>query len=168
MAEAESTEKPKSRKPLVVAVVVGLLAAGGGSAWFWLRGLAVPESAHGGEAQGAEGEAGHGVGAVKTPLAERLLSLDPFVVNLDGEDLRRFLKARIELETRSPAELVELQGRTAEIRDAVIVALSSKRVEDLGSFEGKVMLKSEILLRLSDLLGEDRVQSVLITEFVIQ
>ncbi len=168
MPEAESTEKPKSRMPLVVGLVVALLVAGGGGAWFWLQGSAEPGSSHGEETAGADGAVGHGTDAAQTPLAERLLSLDPFVVNLDGADLRRFLKARIELETRSAAELAELQGRTAEIRDAVIVALSSKRAEDLGSFEGKVMLKSEILLRLSDLLGEDRVQSVLITEFVIQ
>jgi len=52
--------------------------------------------------------------------------------------------------------------------DTIIVLLTSKRLEDLGGFEGKVILKNEIARRLNDMLGKDRIQSVLITEFVIQ
>ncbi len=168
MAEPDATEKSRSRLPLLAAVVVVLLAAGGGGAWFWLREPDASGGSHGAAEEDVGAHTDRGTSAAPAPLSERLISLEPFVVNLDGGDLRRFLKARIELETRSPIERSKLQGRSAQIRDAIIVALSSKRAEDLGSFEGKVMLKSEILLRLTDLLGEDSIQSVLITEFVIQ
>lgn len=161
MAEAEVEQKGKSRLPLLVGLALGVLLLGGGGAWFWLQRSAAT----------SPGEDPHGdaaVAEVVAPLSERLLSLEPFVVNLGGGKLDRFLKARIELETHSPLERDELQTRSAQIRDAIIVTLSSKRVEDLGSFEGKVLLKTEIAQRLGDLLGEDRIQSVLITEFVIQ
>lgn len=128
---------------------------------------------HGGEEEAAaEGEHGEEAastgGGKKAPLSERLVTLDPFVVNLDDGGYKRFLKTRIELETKSPAKKAKLATQTAQMRDTIIVLLTSKRVEDLGGFEGKVVLKNEIERRLNDVLGEDEIQSVLITEFVIQ
>jgi flagellar FliL protein len=124
-----------------------------------------------GEGEAAEGgakEGGEAAGGKHAPLSERLITLDPFVVNLDENGAKRFLKTRIELETESPAEKAELQTRSAQMRDTIIVLLTSKRLEDLGGFEGKVILKNEIARRLNDTLGGDPIKSVLITEFVIQ
>lgn len=127
--------------------------------------------AEGGAEAEAEGEA-EGGGEAKSgkhaPLSERLITLDPFVVNLDEAGAKRFLKTRIELETASPNEKAELQTRSAQMRDTIIVLLTSKRLEDLGGFEGKVILKNEIARRLNDMLGKEQIKSVLITEFVIQ
>jgi flagellar basal body-associated protein FliL len=54
------------------------------------------------------------------------------------------------------------------VRDAMIVLLSSKQLSDITDFEGKALLKEDILERLNDLLDTGSVQSVLFTEFVVQ
>jgi flagellar FliL protein len=164
------------KKPLMIVGIVLVLAIGGAGAWFFLiKGEAKPSAAEHASADGGEDAASGGHGGAEggekggdSPLSERLISLDPFVVNLDDGGYKRFLKTRIELETRSPGQKAKLVTRTAQMRDAIIVLLTSKRVEDLGGFEGKVVLKSEIERRLNDVLGEGEIQSVLITEFVIQ
>lgn len=182
--EAEAAEKKTGAGskgkllPMIGVAVVALLIGGGGS-WFFFapkgEEAAKPENA---EAAEPAGEADHGEKAAEedgeegggehAPLSERLITLDPFVVNLDENGAKRFLRTKIELETGTPADKAELQTRSAQMRDSIIVLLSSKRLEDLGGFEGKVILKNEIQRRLNDMLGEGEIHSVLITEFVIQ
>jgi flagellar FliL protein len=183
--EAEAAEKKTDAGgkgkllPIIGVAVVALLLGGGGS-WFFFA----PKSEEAAKPEGAEAaaEAGHGEKAAEkdgeeggtegdgehAPLSERLITLDPFVVNLDEDGAKRFLRTKIELETGTPADKAELQTRSAQMRDSIIVLLSSKRLEDLGGFEGKVILKNEIQRRLNDMLGEGEIHSVLITEFVIQ
>ena len=190
-AEAEEKKPDAGAKgkllPMIAVAVVALLIGVGG-AWFFFapsgKEAAKPESAEAAEAgepgadaaaeggaekaEGAEGEGAAAAGGEHAPLSERLITLDPFVVNLDESGAKRFLRTKIELETRSPAEKAVLQTRSAQMRDSIIVLLTSKRLEDLGGFEGKVILKNEIQRRLNDMLGEAQIRSVLITEFVIQ
>jgi flagellar basal body-associated protein FliL len=48
------------------------------------------------------------------------------------------------------------------------VLLSSKQLSDITDFEGKALLKEDILERVNDLLETGDVKSVLFTEFVVQ
>ena len=166
--------------PIVGAALVAMLLGGAGT-WFFLKPsapkdakgepAAASDEASGGEtpAKGADGEAAKGAATGEhAPFSDRLITLEPFVVNLDESGAKRFLKTRIELETGSPAAKAELETRSAQMRDAIIVLLTSKRLDDLSGYEGKVILKDEIARRLNDLLGKDEIKSVLITEFVIQ
>lgn len=160
----------------MIGVAVAALAIGAGGAWFLkpASGDAPKGEAgeHAEESAGADADGGEHDGAAAAdapaPLSERLVTLDPFVVNLDENGAKRFLRTRIELETESPVKQAELVTRSAQMRDAIIVLLTSKRLEDLGGLEGKVILKNEIQRRLDDLLGPGAIRSVLITEFVIQ
>ena len=189
-------ESGKGKLLPLIGVAIVALAIGGGGAWFIFAPKSEEagkaehaEAAEGGEhgekpaeeaaAEGAEhagaeeaehgaAEGGAAAGGEQAPLSERLITLDPFVVNLDENGAKRFLRTKIELETRSPAARAELQTRSAQMRDSIIVLLTSKRLDDLGGFEGKVILKNEIEKRLDDMLGGDPIRSVLITEFVIQ
>jgi flagellar FliL protein len=148
---------------LLVAVLA--LGTGAGATWFLTQ-----RSKPGGDAEhGAAAEAhGEGAAGASAPLVDRVLALDPFVVNVEGESFKRFLKARIELEAATPADRKAMAEQTAQLRDAVIGVLASKRLEDLEGLEGKAMLKTELLERLGDIAGPERLRSVLITEFVIQ
>lgn len=194
----EGGGKKKSKLVPILAVVVVLLLGGGGAWFFLKPSAdekpkhesseeggdeaaaeaggdheaAADDAEAEGESEGETEESAEAGGEAKTgkhaPLSERLITLEPFVVNLDEAGAKRFLKTRIELETGSPNEKTELQTRSAQMRDTIIVLLTSKRLEDLGGFEGKVILKNEIARRLNDMLGEEQIKSVLITEFVIQ
>jgi flagellar FliL protein len=184
--EAEVAEKKtdtggKGKLLPMIGVAVAALLLGGGGSWFFFApkgeeeakpksAEAAVEAKHGEEAaeEGGDEDKGEEAGGEHAPLSERLITLDPFVVNLDENGAKRFLRTKIELETATPADKAELQTRSAQMRDSIIVLLSSKRLEDLGGFEGKVILKNEIQRRLNDMLGEGEIHSVLITEFVIQ
>ena len=99
---------------------------------------------------------------------ERLYSLDPFVVNVTGDGYSRFLKVKIELEADSPDLKTELDARLSQVRDALIVILSSKKLVDITDFEGKSLLKEDVLERVNDVLVTGSVKSVLFREFVVQ
>lgn len=99
---------------------------------------------------------------------ERLYSLEPFVVNVTGDGYNRFLKVKIEVEAESPELKGELDARLSQVRDALIVLLSSKRLSDITDYEGKALLKEDILDRINDVLETGEASSVLFTEFVVQ
>jgi flagellar FliL protein len=101
-------------------------------------------------------------------LKDRMLGLDPFVVNLLGDDAARYLKVRVELEAETPAARTELETHLPQIRDGVISVLSARDVADVTSFEGKTLLKQDIQDRVNGLLKAGGVRAVLFTEFVVQ
>jgi len=99
---------------------------------------------------------------------ERLYGLDPFVVNVTGDGYNRFLKLRLELEAGDAELKEEIDARLPQVRDALIVLLSSKQLSDITDFEGKALLKEDIRERVNDVLETGSIRSVLFTEFVVQ
>ncbi|MFQ5506981.1 MAG: flagellar basal body-associated protein FliL [Planctomycetota bacterium] len=99
---------------------------------------------------------------------QRLLSLEPVVVNIAGNGFGRFLKVSVELETDSVATREELEIRLPQLKDAIITLMSSKRIADISDFEGKVLLKEDLRDRINQILASGSVDSVLFTEFVVQ
>ena len=55
-----------------------------------------------------------------------------------------------------------------KVKDALLLLLSSKTYDDLATLENKILLKKEIVERLTLVLGEQKVLRVYITEIVIQ
>ncbi|MGQ9655133.1 MAG: flagellar basal body-associated FliL family protein [Thermodesulfobacteriota bacterium] len=56
----------------------------------------------------------------------------------------------------------------AELRDSIIVLLSSKRSQELSTIEGKDRLREEILSRLNARLQSATVVRVFFKDFIIQ
>ncbi len=94
--------------------------------------------------------------------------LEPIVTNLASEGAPLLLKLRLELGFDSESARQQAIGRESSVRDALLTLVSSRRVADLTSVEGKVLLKEDIRLRLNHLLDGAHVNNVLVTEFVIQ
>ena len=170
-ADKETTEEataPGGGIPwlLIAGAVVLSLAAGAGGAFFLLSGQQSAGPVAGEEAAAAaamELREAEGEG-----FKQRLYSLDPFVVNVTGDGYSRYLKVKIELEADKPELKVELDARISQVRDAVIVLLSSKKLSDITDFEGKSLLKQDIYERVNDILETGELKSVLFTEFVVQ
>jgi flagellar FliL protein len=160
--ENSATAAPAPRRNVAPMLAVGLaaLVIGAGGSWMLARRMPPDPAA---EARADATSAPH-----EAPLAERIADLDPFVVNVEGEGFKRFLKTRLQIETATPEDRRMIESRVPQIRDAVIVLLASKRLDDLDGFEGKAVLKNELAERIGDLVGPERIRSVLITEFVIQ
>ncbi len=180
--EAKPAAPPKTGKPLLPLIAIGVAALIGGTALgnFVLPKLLSGSSAsanadgesepaeHGDKASQADGEHGAEKGEAAGNFADRVLQLDPFVVNVTGESYPRYLKVQVAFETASPEGKAMLEERVASIRDLTISLLSSKRLADVTDFEGKALLKDDLRHQVNEMLGKEQVESVLFTEFVVQ
>ena len=54
------------------------------------------------------------------------------------------------------------------INDSVLILLSSKTYNELGTVEGKIQLKQELIMRMNQVLGGPMVKKIYFTEFVVQ
>lgn len=93
---------------------------------------------------------------------------DPFVVNLVGQNGRRYAKTTIALEMSSPELQKEITAKIPLIRDTIIRVLSSKTFEDISTSKGKERLKEEITQEINAFMVDGYIKSVFLTEFVIQ
>lgn len=117
-------------------------------------------------AGGGGGHGGSKEGAVAG--AASIVPLEPFIVNIyDGQELR-YLKVKVELEMAAPTIKTELDARMAPIRDAILVLLSTKTLQDVQDVQGKTQLKDEILAAVNKQLPPGKIVKVYFTDFVVQ
>ncbi len=122
-----------------------------------------PEAAAKSDAQGgASGKAG------QTAAPGVMFDLDPFIVNLADVPDVRYLKLTVKLEVDSEAVSADLSARVPQVRDAVLVLLSSKDVNAVRTTQGKFQLRDEITQRINGLLPKPGVRSAYFTDFVVQ
>ena len=114
----------------------------------------------------SKSEAGGKHGQAASPGA--MFDLDPFIVNLADTPDVRYLKLTLKLEVDSEAVAAELSARIPQIRDAILVLLSSKDVNAVRTPQGKFQLRDEITQRVNGLLKKPGVRSAYFTEFVVQ
>jgi flagellar FliL protein len=114
----------------------------------------------------SKSEAGGKHGPAASPGV--MFDLDPFIVNLADTPDVRYLKLTLKLEVDSEAVTAELSARIPQIRDAVLVLLSSKDVNAVRTTQGKFQLRDEITQRINGLLKKPGVRSAYFTEFVVQ
>ena len=149
-------QEPKKKKGknliLIIIIAVAVLAGGVGAFFFFTK-------SGGNKAQKTE----------ETKAAEGVtFALEPFVVNLSDPTGTRFLKVSLQLELTGPAVMEKAKTKTPQIRDAIITLLTSKTSDALISPEGKLQLKDEINIRINQVLGENSVKNVYLTDFVMQ
>jgi flagellar protein FliL len=126
----------KKKKGLLLAVAAGvlvMLALGGGGAWFFLSG----------ENQDTAAAAVTVKPKPKDEPAPVFVTLDPFVVNLAGE-ASHYLQVGIDLKVADAEVPDQIKTRLPEIRNAVLLLLSSKQADELGTLDGKNRLRQEI------------------------
>ncbi|MEZ4330178.1 MAG: flagellar basal body-associated FliL family protein [Myxococcota bacterium] len=155
---------------MIVAAALVSLGLGAGGAFFFAGSQAAQQPAAPvvSEAEAAAASEAEMQKQATESYKERLYALEPLVVNVTGDGYNRFLKLRVELEASDVELKQELDARLPQVRDALIVLLSSKQLSDITDFEGKALLKEDILERVNDLLETGKVNSVLFTEFVVQ
>lgn len=94
--------------------------------------------------------------------------MDPFIVNLLDQQGKRYLKAKLELEVEDNDIKEELIQRTAQLRDTILLLLTSKSFEDISSPEGKIQLRGELIVRINQVLQRGAIRTLYFTEFVVQ
>lgn len=136
-SEAAAPAKKGKGLLLLIVVAVLMLLVGGGGAWFF---LSHKKGEHTAEAKPVK---------KATPV---FMTLEPFVVNLAG-DVQHYLQVGIDLRVADSSVPDQIKVHLPEIRNGVLLLLSSKKVEDLVSVEQKNQLRNEIREVVNQPLG---------------
>lgn len=154
-APAEGAPKKKKGLLLIIVGVVVLLVAGGGGAAFMMMNKHDKKAQHakadkhdkadgeheeGGEDDASGDEGGDGKDKKKTPI---FYTMEPFVVNLAG-DSQHYLQVGVDLKLSKDEFIEKIKVVIPEIRNEVVLLLSSKQMEDLASMDGKNYLRAQI------------------------
>jgi len=190
MADAAAAAAEDGKAPVVVApgipmkiviiIVVStlLLAIGGAFVMFKLtaRGHgeeAKPETSAAKEESRSEADkkpvaADATSGATKVAGPGVIFDVEPFIVNLADMPEVKYLKLTVKLELDSQQGSAELTARVPQVRDTILVLLTSKDAASIRSTQGKFQLRDEITQRVNSILPKPSVRTVYFTEFVVQ
>ncbi|XPV76379.1 MAG: flagellar basal body-associated FliL family protein [Desulfovibrio sp.] len=163
----EAGEAPKKSKMKWIILAVLLILLGVGGYFGYTMFVAKDDPAAATEQAGADDEM-----AEEDPLTEQveglIVSLPPFLVNLADPLGRRYLKLALDVEVRDEQSKMDLEKKTPQIRDTMLLLLSSKTFEQLATLKDKIELKQDIVRRLNQIVGRNKVLRVYITEMVVQ
>ena len=155
---APKAQKPKKKgrgKLFYIGMVLFSIAAGGTS-WVFI-----------GESPTAAPDAP----APKVEKVPTFLNLDAFTVNLQQEIGEQYLQVTLTVKTSDDGATEAMKLHMPEIRNRLLLLLSSKKPSELLTVPGKVQLAEEILHEVRQPVPEPLRQHVLavyFTSFVIQ
>lgn len=157
----EEEKKGTSQGPLVPLLlgmaVLMLLSNGAWAVFLVTQSTSSPEEER--EEKVAQG---------RTDEVGPMVSLDPFVVNLNEPGSPRYLRVAITLELRSEGDQRPLEQRRIPLRDAILRHLSDLDTDRLQSAQDKERLRRELLALGEELFGAPLVRDAYFTEFMIQ
>ena len=96
----------------------------------------------------------------------RVVPLETFVVNIAATKGRKVAKVNIEIELKGDNVAAEIEKRKAQVRDIIIIILSSKTYDEVSTMEGKEALREEIKEQLNSFLATGKISNVYFTEFI--
>jgi len=156
---AEVVPKKKKRTKLIVLSIFLALGGISGGVWYFLQ------PAEDAALRAAQEEAS------RPPI---FVALEPFTVNLMKSDdgIDHYLQVGIDLKVADNAAGDAIRQHLPEIRNSMLLLLSSKRSDELAPMEGKKKLSEELQTQANKPLnlpvGKKGVVGVFFTSFVIQ
>lgn len=152
--EEKAPEKEKGKMKIILIIAGAVILTAGVT-------FGIVKYTGGSHSKGAETK-------TEKPGNPVILPLDPFIVNIyDGQELR-YLRVKVEMEVSGEEAKAELGARQAQIRDTILVLLSTKTMLDVRDQQGKNQLRQEIFNAVGKLLPPGKVQKVYFTDFVVQ
>lgn len=107
---------------------------------------------------------------LKIPTAFK--ELDIFTINLQPEERNQYLQVGLTVKIRDTDVSMEIDKQMPEIRNRILLLLTSKTAADISSLAGKQQLSAEILDEVRKTLDSgmlrEEVLDVLFTSFVVQ
>lgn len=95
-----------------------------------------------------------------------IIPLETFIVNLSGSKGRKVAKVNMEIEVKGDKVQDEIERRKPQIRDIIIITLSSKTYEEVSTKEGKDALRTEIRDTINSFLTKGRITNIFFTDFI--
>ena len=96
-----------------------------------------------------------------------LLEIDTLVVNLDERDATRYLRAGFRLELVSEEQVEQATGFLVPIRSAFLLYFSGLRAQEMRGLGNRERILEELRALANEVMGDDLVQHVYLTEFVV-
>lgn len=170
----------KDRKPLVLMILIivnslALLGVGAGL-YMYSQETRKALSQQNDIADSGEGEAGahgggHGEGDKKADASKdeaKMVPLESFIINLNGSEGYKFMKITMSLEVDSTATQEEILKRQAQVRDTIVVLLTSKSYSEVAGENGQQKLKDELIDTVNSFLVKGKIKKILFTDFLFQ
>lgn len=155
----ETGEKKKFPKSLALLSLVLALAGAGGGFFVAYQGL-VP-----GDKKPTPEMAEKNTSSTQLPEDLGFVALDPLVISLgqnSGLNLR--FRAQLEIREKNRQEVEKILPRIIDVLNSYLRALDIQDIEEVSSL---VKLRSQMLRRIQVVAGVERVQDLLIMEFVV-
>lgn len=140
----------KSKKPLLIGV---LLAVVGGGAGFALTSGLIPLGG------------GHAVEtAHAAPVGAAFVPLDPLIISLAGSDRHLRFTAQLEVDPAQSASVAALTPRIVDVLNGYMRAVGPSDLEDPAALP---LIRSHLLHRIGLVVGSGAVRDLLIMEFTL-
>ncbi len=167
---ADKKEAPKEDKKgggmklILIAVVVLLLLVGVGVGAYMLGASGSDDGEKEDEKIVTPKKKGNDAPAPIGPL----VAMEDFIVNILDAEETRYLKASMTLELDGPEVAAEVEERKPQVRDAILLFMSSKSFDELRDLQGKLQLRADLIGRINALLALGEVKTIYFTDFVVQ
>lgn len=184
IGEQPAPSKKGGKMKLIIVVVLALVVGlgGGVAAMKFMGGGSQPETTAESPAPGTDSEAPvekskqaaehgaapeEGLEAIE-PAGPQNIEFKPFVVNLNDAGGKRFLKLTMSVEAETQALADEINAKTPQFRDIILLLLSSLSYDDIATLDGKMRLRNQMLNRINTQLSSGKVKNIYFSEFVVQ
>ena len=176
-ADLEIDGGGKKKKMIIIIIAVVVLLGGGGGAYFFFMGgdsgSAVEQVNSGdGESSGDSNKGSGGGQSAKVGTALYVPMPRPFRFNVPGAARDRFVEIRVQLLVRGGDNEENAKMNVPLIESTLLNIFSQANADDLATSVGKEALKQQSLaavqLVMKDLEGNETVEKVLFTGFVMQ
>lgn len=160
-AETEAPPGPPAAKPpMIVMALLGLNLLLTAAGLFMAMKQAKP--AHAGTEHAAP------AGPPPREVTGPLVTLDPFVVNLDEPGSSRYLKVQLQVEVSNGAAAKAFEKSKQLIRDDLLRYLSGLKVSDTLGADNKDKIREALEGAVAEVIGEERLHRIVFIEFVVQ
>ena len=173
MAEEElQMEEGGGKSKILIIIIIAVVLLGGGAAAYFLLGDSsepVPETT-----EVVEGEQSPEMAAASSKLGTALYVAmpRPFVFNVPGAGRDRLVQIKVQLMVRGTDNEETAKMHIPMIEGTLLQVFSSANADDLVTEAGKVAMRDqsvrEVQKALKELTGNDVVEQVLFTGFVMQ
>lgn len=152
--------KNKKKKLLKLGIILILLLISGAGLVFYFQLIEIPFGAKNKEAKANEPPKEISVGP--------MIKLSPLIINLNEKEGRHFLKVTLVLEAEQAKWVEEIQAKTSQITNMIIINLSDKKLADIHQGGAKENLKKELLEQMMNILNGPKVKQIYWEEFLYQ
>lgn len=169
----EEVVLPKSKKKLIILILIVVLllsGIGAGVYYFFIQKPSV-ESNPGEPTASANAEPPKKDAKTKPPV---FLALESFTVNLRmaPDEAQQYLQIGVTLELRSDKSVDPVKQRIPQVRNRVLMLLTSSKGSELSTLEGKEKLVEDIKTQINamypQMMNDAPVLGVFFTSFIIQ